>query len=62
VPARLLGVGLSNFTAPAAKQLGLFEAAAPPRETPKDRELSRALDAVRARFGRASIALGRKHG
>jgi DNA polymerase-4 len=60
VPARLLGVGLSNFTAPAPKQLALFDVAAPPLETPKDREVSRAVDAVRARFGRDAIAPGRK--
>jgi len=60
VPARLLGVGLSNFTAPPAKQLGLFDAPRQPMETPKDRELSRAVDAVRARFGRDAIAAGRK--
>jgi DNA polymerase-4 len=60
VPARLLGVGLSNFTAPAPTQLALFDAPATPIETPKDRELSRALDAVRARFGRDAIAPGRK--
>jgi DNA polymerase-4 len=59
-PARLLGVGLSNFTAPAVKQLGLFEATTPPLETAKDRDISRALDAVRARFGRGAIAPGRK--
>jgi DNA polymerase-4 len=61
VPARLLGVGLSNFTAPPTVQLALFDAATPPLESPKDRELSRAVDAVRARFGRDAIAPGRKH-
>jgi DNA polymerase-4 len=60
VPARLLGVGLSNFTAPPAKQLGLFDAPRAPMETEKDRELSRAVDAVRARFGRDAIGAGRK--
>jgi DNA polymerase-4 len=60
VPARLLGVALSNFTAPPAKQLGFFDAPRPPLDTPKDRELSRAVDAVRARFGRDAIAAGRK--
>jgi DNA polymerase-4 len=60
VPARLLGVGLSNFTAPAPKQLALFDVAGPPLETPKDREVSRAVDTVRARFGRNAIAPGRK--
>jgi DNA polymerase-4 len=61
VPARLLGVALSNFTAPAPKQLALFEAARG-LESPKDRQVSRAVDAVRARFGRDSIAPGRKRG
>ena len=60
VPARLLGVGLSNFTAPPAKQLGLFDAPRAPMESAKDRELSRAVDAVRARFGRDAIGAGRK--
>ncbi|HEY2025712.1 MAG TPA: DNA polymerase IV [Gemmatimonadaceae bacterium] len=60
VPARLLGVGLSNFTPPAPKQLALFPSQAPPLETAKDREVSRAVDAVRARFGRGAIAPGRK--
>jgi DNA polymerase-4 len=60
IPARLLGVALSNFTAPAPKQLALFEAPRAPLETPKDRELSRAVDTVRARFGRGAIAPGRK--
>ena len=60
VPARLLGVALSNFTAPPSVQLGLFEGARTPLETPKDREVSRAVDSVRARFGRDAIAPGRK--
>jgi DNA polymerase-4 len=59
-PARLLSVALTNFTAPPAKQLGLFETVARPLETPRDLELSRAVDAVRARFGRDAIAPGRK--
>jgi DNA polymerase-4 len=60
VPARLLGVALSNFTDPAPVQLALFEKASAPLETARDRELSRAVDAVRARFGRDAIAPGRK--
>ncbi len=59
-PARLLGVGLSNFTPPAPKQLALFDVATPPLETRKDVEVARAMDAVRARFGRDAIAPGRK--
>ena len=62
VPARLLGVGLSNFTSPPTVQLALFDAASPPLETAKDRDVSRAVDAVRARFGRDAIAPGRKPG
>ncbi|HEU4723224.1 MAG TPA: DNA polymerase IV [Gemmatimonadaceae bacterium] len=60
VPARLLGVALSNFTAPPSVQLGLFEGTRTPLETARDRELSRAMDTVRARFGRGAIAPGRK--
>ncbi|MBA3671327.1 MAG: DNA polymerase IV [Gemmatimonadaceae bacterium] len=60
VPARLLGVALSNFTAPAATQLALFGATATPLESPRDVELSRAMDEVRARFGRGAIAPGRR--
>ena len=60
VPARLLGVGLSNFNAPPPTQLALFETSAAPLETPRDRDLSRAVDAVRARFGRDAIAPGRR--
>jgi DNA polymerase-4 len=61
IPARLLGVGLANFTDPPARQLTLFDAPAPLLETPRDRELSRALDAVRHKFGRDAIAPGRRH-
>ena len=60
VPARLLGIALSNFRAPPPRQLGLFDAPRVPMETPKDRELSRAVDEVRAKFGRGAIAAGRK--
>ncbi|NUP56333.1 MAG: DNA polymerase IV [Gemmatimonadaceae bacterium] len=60
VPARLLGVNLSNFTTPPARQLALFESMAPPIETARDVQVARAMDAVRARFGRDAIAPGRK--
>jgi DNA polymerase-4 len=59
VPARLLGVALSNFTPPPAVQLTLFEGSRAPLETTKDRDVSRAMDSVRARFGRDAIAPGR---
>ena len=61
VPARLLGVGLSNFSEPPVKQLALFEQAGGQLETEKHREVSRAMDAVREKFGRGAIAPGRKH-
>ena len=61
VPARLLGVALSTFTQPPAKQLALFGAENKLLETEKDRDVSRAMDAVREKFGRGAIAPGRKH-
>jgi DNA polymerase-4 len=60
VPARLLGVALSNFTDPPTKQLTLFERTGGQLETSKDRDVSRAMDAVREKFGRGAIAPGRK--
>ena len=60
VPARLLGVKLSNFTPPPVKQLGLFDGGASRLETAKDRDVSKALDTVREKFGRGAIAPGRK--
>jgi DNA polymerase-4 len=60
VPARLLGVALSNFTDPPAKQLALFEQQSGQLETAKYREVSKAMDAVREKFGRGAIAPGRK--
>ena len=61
VPARLLGVALSNFTQPPAKQLALFGEENKQLETEKDREVSRAMDTVREKFGRGAIAPGRRH-
>lgn len=60
VPARLLGVALSNFTAPPLRQLGLFDGNAARLETARDRDVSKAMDAVREKFGRGAIAPGRK--
>ena len=61
-PARLVGVALSNFGAGRdAEQLDFTLAATGPApvEAPRDRDLSRALDRVRARFGDDAIRAGR---
>ena len=57
VPARLLGVALSSLGHdPEADQLKLFETASgADSETERDRVLARAVDRVRAKFGRNSI-------
>jgi DNA polymerase-4 len=59
VPARLIGVALSQLDRPgAAAQLALLEAErSGVPETEKDRQLTRAMDAVRDKFG--PDALGR---
>jgi len=59
-PARLLGVGLSQFGAgDAAQQLGLF---APPRsatiESPRDRQVAQLVDRINERYGRDGIVPG----
>jgi DNA polymerase-4 len=59
VPARLLSVGLSHFSAdPKADQLALFEASRgidPLAETEKDRAVARTVDKVREKFGAKGI-------
>jgi DNA polymerase IV len=51
-PARLIGVALSSLaTDPAPPQLALFEERSPSLETDRDRTISRAVDAVRTKFG-----------
>ncbi|HET9424278.1 MAG TPA: DNA polymerase IV [Gemmatimonadaceae bacterium] len=59
VPARLLSVGLSHFTAdPKADQLALFagaQAVDPLAETEKDRAVARTVDKVREKFGAKGI-------
>lgn len=57
VPARLLGVALSSLGQdPEADQLRLFETTSGAEaETERDRVLARAVDRVRAKFGRNSI-------
>jgi DNA polymerase-4 len=60
-PARLLGVSLSGLEeADADTQLSLFgDDATEPVESARDRALSRAIDAVRARFGADAVLPGR---
>lgn len=64
VPARLLGVGLSQFGDEArTRQLGLFPAAADAAiETPRDRALAQTVDRINARFGGKGIGPGRLAG
>lgn len=60
VPARLLGVALSGFGTGEEAQLGLFsDGPAAALETARDRALTRAVDAVHARFGRDRLIPGR---
>jgi DNA polymerase IV len=59
VPARLLSVALTSLSATGAEQLALFTGEGSAPETERDRQLSRAMDVVRARFGSAAIAAGR---
>lgn len=56
VPARLLGVGLSQFGPRAGPaQLGLFPPPVPRVETPRDRAVARLMDRINARFGDRGI-------
>lgn len=58
-PARLLGVGLSGLVEPAeARQLALFEEAHG-AERERDRQVSRAVDRLRDRFGSDAVRPGR---
>lgn len=57
--ARLLGVGLSGLVAPdEPRQLALFEAPEAD-ETERDRQISRAVDTLRNRFGSDAVRPGR---
>ncbi len=59
VPARLLGVALSQLVPPGAEgQLSLLESPGNTRETERDRVISRMIDEVRERFGRDSLGRG----
>ncbi len=60
-PARLIGVALSNFASSRdAEQLTMFAPSTPAVEVPRDRDLSRALDRVREKFGDEAIGSGPK--
>ncbi|MEJ2216695.1 MAG: DNA polymerase IV [Gemmatimonadota bacterium] len=59
-PARLLSIAVSNFTQDdGATQLALFREASANLETERDRSLSRAVDDLRARFGKNALLPGR---
>jgi DNA polymerase IV len=60
IGARLLGVAVSHLDGrDGAPQLSLFEEAAGPLETERDRQLARAVDALRGRFGPDALIPGR---
>jgi DNA polymerase-4 len=59
IPARLLGVALSQLVAASgAAQLSLLESADETLETQRDRVISRVIDAVREKFGRDALGRG----
>ena len=59
VGVRLLGVGLSSLDPPSGEQLSLFGGAgAAPVESPRDRAVAAAVDAVRAKFGPKAVRPG----
>jgi len=59
VPARLLGVGLSQLVRlEVATQPSLFESPEPARETERDRQLARVIDQVRQKFGPDALGRG----
>ena len=62
VPARLLSVALTGLAPSDEGQLALFADSGSTIESTKDRALSQALDAVRAKFGGKAIGPGTTHG
>jgi hypothetical protein len=59
VPARLLGVALSQLGAPDAEgQLSLLEQQAGGIETERDRTISRVIDEIRGKFGPDALGRG----
>lgn len=62
VPARLLGVAVSQLVTPDARaQLSLLDEVRP-LETERDRTISRVIDEVRERFGPDALGRARSHG
>ena len=60
VPARLLGVGLSNLVTEEPKeQLALLDAPSATAETDKDRAVAAVVDKLRHKLGDDAVALGR---
>jgi len=59
VPARLLGIGVTGLVeANTPRQLALFEESVP-GETERERDISRAVDAVRNKFGKDAVVPAR---
>jgi DNA polymerase-4 len=56
-PIRLIGISVTNLSRHAPGQLSLFDAAER-RAAERSQKLGPALDAIRARFGEAAIAVG----
>lgn len=63
VPSRLIGVALSSLGDLGGRQLALFDGVGDAHvvgdESERDRQVSRALDSVRKRFGGDALSLGR---
>lgn len=59
MPVRLIGVGVSDFTAPRPTQLGLFDDPEELRRRETMRSLHKTTDALKERFGDEAIAFGR---
>ena len=58
-PVRLIGVGVSDFSEGAPRQLDLFEDPAQARKRESMRALHRTTDALQERFGTDAVAFGR---
>ena len=56
---RLIGVGVSGFEAGGPAQLSLLPPAAPQKDEARRGKLDKAVDALRARYGREAVVRGR---